>query len=54
MVRSPRKPETGPDLDALRKFSELPDREATPYFGGRADEIGLVERALDRIRERAR
>ncbi len=54
MARSPRKPETGPDLDALRRFSELPDREATPYFGGRADEIGLVERALNRIRERAR
>ncbi len=54
MARSPRTPETGPDLDALRRFSELPDREATPYFGGRADEIGLVERALSRIRERAR
>ena len=54
MARSPRKPETGPDLDALRRFSELPDREATPYFGGRADETGLVERALNRIRERAR
>ena len=54
MTRSPRKPKTEPDLDALRWFSELPDREATPYFGGRADEIGLVERALNRIRERAR
>ena len=54
MTRSPRKPETEPDLDALRRFSELPDREATPYFGGRADEIGLVERALNRIRERTR
>ena len=54
MARSPRKPETGPDLDALRRFSELPDREATPYFGGRTDEIGLVERALNRMRERVR
>ena len=54
ITRSPRKPETEPDLDALRRFSELPDREATPYFGGRTDEIGLVERALNRIRERTR
>ena len=54
MARSPRKPETEPDLDALRRFSELPDREATPYFGGRVHEIGLVERALNRIRERVR
>ena len=54
MARSPRKPETEPDLDALRWFSELPDREATPYFGGRADEIGLVERALNRIGKLAR
>ena len=54
MARSPRTLVTEPDLDALRRFSELPDREATPYFGGRADEIGLVERALNRIRERAR
>ena len=54
MARSPRKPETGPDLDALQRFSELPDREATPYFGGRTDEIGLVERALNRIHMRAR
>ena len=54
MARSPRKPETEPDLDALRWFSKLPDREATPYFGGRADEIGLVEHALSRIGKRAR
>ena len=54
MARSPRKPGTEPDLDALRRFSKLPDREATPYFGGRADEIDLVECALDRIRERVR
>ena len=54
MTRSPRKPETEPDLDALRWFSKLPDREATPYFGGRAEEIELVEHALNRIRERAR
>ena len=45
---------TEPDLDALRRFSELPDREATPYFGGRTEEIGVVERALSRIRERVR
>ena len=38
-----------PDLDALRSFSELPDREASPFFGGRAEEIGLVEGALNRI-----
>ena len=43
-----------PDLDALRSFSELPDREASPFFGGRAEEIGLVEGALNRIRERGR
>ena len=54
MTRSPRMSMTEPDLDALRSFSELPDREATPYFGGRADEIGVVERALSRIRERVR
>ena len=54
MTRSPRKSGTEPDLDALRWFSELPDREATPYFGGRVDEIGVVERALSRIRERVR
>ena len=54
MARSPRKPKTEPDLDALRWFSKLPDREATPYFGGRADEMDLVECALDRIRDRAR
>ena len=54
MTSSPRKSGTEPDLDALRWFSELPDREATPYFGGRADEIDLVERALNRIREQAR
>ena len=54
MARTPQKPKTEPDLDALRWFSELPDREATPYFGGRADEIGMVERALNRIRDRAR
>ena len=50
MARSAAKP----DLDALRWFSNLIDREATPYFGGRADEINLVESALERIRARVR
>ena len=54
MARSPRKPGTEPDLDALRWFSKLTDREATPYFGGRADEMDLVECALDSILDRAR
>ena len=48
MARSAAKP----DLDALRRFSKLTDREATPYFGGRTDEIDLVESALERIRDR--
>ena len=50
MARSAAKP----DLDALRRFSKLSDREATPYFGGRAHEIDLVECALDSILDRAR
>ena len=54
MAHPPRTPAVKPDLDALRSFSELPDRESSPFFGGRAEEIGLVERALSRIRERAR
>ena len=37
---------------ALKEFAELPDRDATPFFGGRADEIATVERALERIRRR--
>ena len=40
------------DFVALKEFAELPDREATPFFGGRADEIATVERALERIRRR--
>ena len=42
-----------PDLDALKDFAELPDREASPFFGGRAAEIETVESALRRIRKRA-
>ena len=41
-----------PDFDELKDFSELPDREDTPFFGGRADEIATVERALKRIQRR--
>lgn len=52
MVRSPARTVAEPDLDALRRFSKLPDREASPYFGGRAEEIEVVEDALSRIRER--
>ena len=52
MARSPARTMAEPDLDALRRFSKLPDREASPYFGGRAEEIEVVENALRRIRER--
>ena len=41
-----------PDFDALKKFSELTDREDTPFFGGRTDEIATVENALKRIQRR--
>lgn len=41
-----------PGLDALKGFVELPDREASPFFGDRAVEIALVERTLNRIRKR--
>ena len=47
------RPATETSFDALRDFAELPDREATPFFGGRADEIAKVEGALKRIREKA-
>ena len=43
---------TEPDFDGLKDFSELPDREDTPFFGGRTDEIATVERALKRIQRR--
>ena len=52
MARSPARTVAEPDLDALRRFSKLSDREASPYFGGRAEEIEVVEDALSRIRER--
>ena len=52
MARLPAKTMAAPDLDALRRFSKLPDREASPYFGGRTEELALVEGALSRIRER--
>ena len=41
-----------PDFDALKYFAELPDREASPFFGGRTDEIETVESALQRIQKR--
>ena len=41
-----------PDFDGLKDFSELPDREDTPFFGGRTDEIATVERSLKRIQRR--
>ena len=52
MARLPAKTTAAPDLDALRWFSKLPDREASPYFGGRTEELALVGGALNRIRER--
>ena len=52
MARLPAKTMAAPDLGALRWFSKLPDREASPYFGGRTEEMALVEGALSRIRER--
>ena len=52
MARLPAKTMAAPDLGALRWFSKLPDREASPYFGGRTEELALVEGALSRIRER--
>ena len=47
MARSRARVAAKPDLDALKDFVELPDREASPFFGGRADEIATVERALN-------
>ena len=52
MARLPAKTMAAPALDALRGFSKLPDRKASPYFGGRTEELALVEGALSRIRER--
>ena len=52
MARLPAKTMAVPDLDALRGFSKLPDRKASPYFGCRTEELALVEGALSRIRER--
>ena len=52
MARSRARVATELDLDALKDFAELPDREASPFFGGRADEIETVESALRRIRKR--
>ena len=52
MARSRARAAAEPDLDALKDFVELPDREASPFFGGRADEIATVERAVKRIRKR--
>ena len=52
MARLPAKIMAAPDLGALQWFSKLPDREASPYFGGRTEELALVEDALSRIRER--
>ena len=52
MARSPARTMAEPDLNALRWFSKLPDREASPYFGDRTEELALVEAALSRIHER--
>lgn len=52
MARSRARAAAEPDLDALNDFAELPDREASPFFGGRAAEIETVESALRRIRKR--
>ena len=54
MARLPAKTMAAPDLDALRWISKLPDREASPYFSGRTEELALVEGALNRIHERVR
>ena len=43
---------TEPDFDGLKHFAGLTDREDTPFFGGRTDEIATVERALKRIQKR--
>ena len=52
MARSDVRTATQPNLDAIKDFSELTDREDTPFFGGRTDEIATVERALKRIQKR--
>ena len=52
MARLPAKTMAAPDLNALRRYSKLPDRETSPYFGGRTEKLALIEGALSRIRER--
>ena len=53
MARSRAGTAAAPDFDALKYFAGLSDREASPFFGGRSDEIATVEHALKRIREKA-
>ena len=53
MARSRAGTAATPDFDALKYFAGLSDREASPFFGGRTDEIATVEHALKRIREKA-
>ena len=53
MARSRAGTVAAPDFDALKHFAGLTDREASPFFGGRTDEIATVERALKRIHEKA-
>ena len=53
MARSRAGTATEPDFDALKHFAELTDREASPFFGGRTEEIATVEHALKRIQEKA-
>ena len=52
MARSPARTMAEPDSDALRRFSKLTDREASPYFGGRTEELALVEGAPSQARVR--
>ena len=53
MARSRAGTAADPDFDALKHFAGLTDREASPFFGGRTEEIVTVERALERIHVRA-
>ena len=53
MARSRAGTAAAPDFDALKHFAGLTDREASPFFGGRTDEMATVERALKRIHEKA-
>ena len=34
----------GPDLALIKEFAEPGDRESTPVFVGRKEEIGIVEK----------